>query len=100
MEKDSKNLIVKKVTPLTKFDPQKKNGLVIRGLRDIQINIQKTIVLVFCKEYEKRHILLENKIREAFGDKFNIIHFYTPEDAFDYLIHNKVDLVISGEYYY
>lgn len=96
MKKGNENSIVKKEDSLTKFDPQKKKGLVVRGLRDTQ----KTLVLVFHKQDEKVHFLLEDKIREVFGDKLNIIHFYSPEDALDYLIHNEVDLIISGMHYY
>lgn len=77
------------------------SNIVSRGLADFGLlkdtTKQKTIIFIYRghDEFEGIHLLFNEEVGCAFGNKINIVHFYSPVDAFDYLISNKVDLVIS-----
>jgi tetratricopeptide (TPR) repeat protein len=91
MENDNKTSLIKKADSLLKFDPQKKKELIIRGLKET--GLIKTILLL---DSDKNiHSLVDEELREAFGNQIRLVHFYTPTDAFNYLISNDVHLVIS-----
>ena len=94
MEKDNRNSIVKKTGTITKYEPQKKSGLVARGLRDIAQ--QKTVLFVYRGgELEGIHQLFDEEVKSALGASINIVHRYSPADAVKYLISNNVNLIIS-----
>lgn len=96
MDKKEKNKsLIKKADSLTKFDPQKKKELIVRGLKETEL--QKIILLVDKNEHI--HRLYDEEFSDAFDNKIKLVHFNSPNDAFNYLMSNKVHLVFSGIFY-
>lgn len=96
MDKKEKNKsLIKKADSLTKFDPQKKKEMIVRGLKETEL--QKIILLVDKNEHI--HRLYDEEFSDAFDNKIKLVHFNSPNDAFNYLMSNKVHLVFSGIFY-
>ncbi|NOZ83902.1 MAG: tetratricopeptide repeat protein [Epsilonproteobacteria bacterium] len=91
MKKEKDNSLIKKTDFLVKFDPKKKKTLIVRGLKE---TVYKKVILFVYRD-DSVHRLFDEEIKGVFGNKIAINHFYSPKNAFNYLLSNKVDLVIS-----
>ncbi len=83
--------IIKKESTLSKFDSQKKKDLLVRGFKEL---VSEKTVLYIDKE-EGLGLLIAEEFQDIFGDKIKIVFYESPTDAFEYLISNKVDLIIA-----
>lgn len=92
-EDENKNALIKKADSVSKFNPQKKKELIVRGLKEVIP--QKTVLLVFNKSNKHLRLLVDKEIIGEYGNKINVVHSFSPLDAFNYLIANNVDLIIS-----
>src|SRR3989338_365368 len=94
---DEREKVSQLVKAKTSSLQKRASNIVSRGLSDLNLlkdtTKQKTIIFVYRNE--NVHLLFTEEVGCAFGNKINIVHFYSPIDAFDYLISNKVDLVVS-----
>lgn len=59
----------------------------------IDIDSQKTIL--YADDEEGLRLLIAEEFEDVFGNKIKTVVFESKMEAFDYLIHNKVDLIIS-----
>ena len=88
-KEDRDKSLIKKADSLAPFDSQKKKRLIVRGLKETEL--QKIILLV--DENEHVHRLYDEEFKDIFGNNIELVHFNSPKDAFKYLLSNKVNLV-------
>lgn len=60
----------------------------------------KCLLFVYGPERYYIHTLLDEEIEKCYGKEVSIVHIDSPVEAFNYLIENNVDLVISDSFFY